>query len=54
MIREVNGERTLALERNFLHAAQLEFTHPRTAKQIDVEAPLPVELVDFLTALQSQ
>jgi 23S rRNA pseudouridine1911/1915/1917 synthase len=54
VIREVKGERTLALDRNFLHAAQLEFTHPRTAKEISVEAPLPTELVEFLAALQSQ
>jgi 23S rRNA pseudouridine1911/1915/1917 synthase len=54
VIREMNGERTLALDRNFLHAAQLEFTHPRTAKEVSIEAPLPVELVEFLAELQSQ
>jgi 23S rRNA pseudouridine1911/1915/1917 synthase len=41
------------LDRNFLHAANLSFTHPQTNKQLDIEAPLPVELVSFLRALRS-
>jgi 23S rRNA pseudouridine1911/1915/1917 synthase len=52
VIRELAGDRSLELERNFLHAAQLEFTHPRTHEEISVEAPLAPELVDFLHALQ--
>ena len=31
---------SLELERNFLHAAQLEFVHPRTGAQVEGEAPL--------------
>ena len=54
VIREVSGDRTLELDRNFLHAAQLEFTHPRTHAEISVEAPLAPELVDFLHSLQSE
>jgi 23S rRNA pseudouridine1911/1915/1917 synthase len=42
----------LRLGRNFLHAAQLEFTHPITAKPLQLEAPLPQELEGFLTRLQ--
>lgn len=38
----------LKLERNFLHAARLEFTHPMTGKPLELEAPLPEELVAFL------
>ncbi len=38
----------LKLERNFLHAARLEFTHPMTGKLLELEAPLPEELVAFL------
>jgi 23S rRNA pseudouridine1911/1915/1917 synthase len=53
VIRELDGDRTLELERNFLHAARLEFTHPRTAKKISAEAPLTSELVSFLTMLKS-
>lgn len=39
------------LRRQFLHAARLEFLHPRTAKQISLNAPLAPELRDFLAAL---
>jgi 23S rRNA pseudouridine1911/1915/1917 synthase len=38
----------LTLDRNFLHAARLEFTHPMTGKLVELEAPLPGELVAFL------
>lgn len=43
----------LQLERNFLHAAHLSFTHPQTRKGMDLEAPLPRELTDFLVALRA-
>lgn len=39
------------LQRNFLHAAHLRFTHPQTGKTVDVSAPLPVELDTFLEAI---
>jgi len=39
------------LDRNFLHAARLAFTHPRTGKQIETRAPLPQELADYLASL---
>ena len=39
------------LARNFLHAAQLGFTQPRTGAWIEVRAPLPAELRDFLKQL---
>ncbi|MGO9777495.1 MAG: RluA family pseudouridine synthase [Terracidiphilus sp.] len=42
----------LRLGRNFLHAAQLEFPHPRTGKLLQLEAPLPAELEEFLTRLE--
>jgi 23S rRNA pseudouridine1911/1915/1917 synthase len=41
----------LKLGRNFLHAARLEFTHPKTGKLLQLEAPLPTELESFLTRL---
>jgi 23S rRNA pseudouridine1911/1915/1917 synthase len=41
----------LKLGRNFLHAAELEFTHPVTGKLLQLEAPLPAELVKFLGML---
>jgi 23S rRNA pseudouridine1911/1915/1917 synthase len=49
--RKADPER-LRLGRNFLHAAQLEFTHPRTGKLLQLEAPLPVELEAFLERLE--
>jgi 23S rRNA pseudouridine1911/1915/1917 synthase len=41
------------LGRNFLHAARVAFDHPRTAKRIEIRAPLPAELRDYLVALGS-
>ena len=41
----------LQLARNFLHAARLEFTHPRTGKPLLINAPLPRELRQFLARL---
>jgi 23S rRNA pseudouridine1911/1915/1917 synthase len=34
----------LGLERQFLHAARLAFTHPFTGARVDVESPLPEDL----------
>jgi 23S rRNA pseudouridine1911/1915/1917 synthase len=42
----------LRLGRNFLHAAQLEFVHPRTGKLLELEAPLPRELMEFLALVE--
>jgi 23S rRNA pseudouridine1911/1915/1917 synthase len=39
------------LGRNFLHAAKLSFGQPRTGERIEVRAPLPEELRDFLKGL---
>jgi len=52
VIRRVDGEGQLELERNFLHAARLEFTHPRTEAEIELEAPMAGELVEFLAMLR--
>ena len=43
----------LALDRNFLHAAELEFTHPTTGKLIQLHSPLPPELEAFLVKLRT-
>jgi len=50
--RRADPER-LKLGRNFLHAARLEFTHPRTGKLLELEAALPEELKSFLERLES-
>lgn len=39
------------LGRNFLHAARLEFHHPRTSRLLAVRAPLPAELTSYLSTL---
>jgi 23S rRNA pseudouridine1911/1915/1917 synthase len=38
----------LSLARNFLHAAVLEFAHPRAGEALSFSRPLPPELLDFL------
>lgn len=39
------------LERHFLHAAKISFLNPADGKDLTVEAPLPPELVDFISSL---
>jgi 23S rRNA pseudouridine1911/1915/1917 synthase len=43
----------LCLGRNFLHAAELEFTHPITGKPLSLASPLPGALDAFLERLES-
>jgi 23S rRNA pseudouridine1911/1915/1917 synthase len=43
---------TIALERNFLHAAELELVHPRTGAPLAFATPLPKELSGFLEMLE--
>ncbi|HYG81184.1 MAG TPA: pseudouridine synthase, partial [Pyrinomonadaceae bacterium] len=43
--------RLLALNRQFLHAEQLGFRHPRTDEPLRFTAPLPDELAQFLEEL---
>jgi 23S rRNA pseudouridine1911/1915/1917 synthase len=50
--RKADPER-LRLGRNFLHAAKLEFPHPKTGKLLQLEAPLPEELDSFLRLLEA-
>jgi 23S rRNA pseudouridine1911/1915/1917 synthase len=38
---------TLTLDRNFLHSATLELTHPRTKEALKFSRPLPAELETF-------
>lgn len=44
---------SLSLERNFLHAAELEFAHPRTGRTIHLESPLPEELETLMARLEA-
>jgi 23S rRNA pseudouridine1911/1915/1917 synthase len=41
------------LHRNFLHATHLSFAHPKTQKNFEIHAPLPVELESFLKAIRA-
>jgi 23S rRNA pseudouridine1911/1915/1917 synthase len=43
----------LSLDRNFLHAAHLAFKHPQTARPMQIDSPLPLELQEFLTAIHT-
>jgi 23S rRNA pseudouridine1911/1915/1917 synthase len=45
---------TIALNRNFLHAAELEFAHPITGKPLNLKAPLPEELRSFHKKLSAK
>jgi 23S rRNA pseudouridine1911/1915/1917 synthase len=44
----------LALGRNFLHAASIEFKHPRTGAPLRLARPLPPELENFLSNLEHE
>jgi 23S rRNA pseudouridine1911/1915/1917 synthase len=49
--REPQQVTMLPLGRNFLHAARLAFSQPRTGAWIEVRAPLPQELQEFIKKL---
>ena len=40
------------LERPFLHAARLAFTHPREGRRIEFRRPLPADLQEVLDELE--
>jgi 23S rRNA pseudouridine1911/1915/1917 synthase len=42
----------LGLERQFLHARRLAFTHPITGEAVDVSSPLPPDLDAALATLR--
>jgi len=44
---------SLELGRNFLHAAELEFAHPRTGKAVHLESKLPAELEGLLKEIEA-
>ena len=45
---------TIALDRNFLHAAELEFKHPRTGDTVALKSELPAELRNFLQKIDPE
>jgi 23S rRNA pseudouridine1911/1915/1917 synthase len=44
---------SISLARNFLHAAALQFNHPRTGEMVSLSRPLPKELQEFLECLEA-
>jgi 23S rRNA pseudouridine1911/1915/1917 synthase len=44
----------LTLKRNFLHAAELEFAHPRTGETVHLTSPLPPELEELLVRVEAR
>jgi 23S rRNA pseudouridine1911/1915/1917 synthase len=46
--------RISALGRQFLHAEQLAFNHPRTNERLRFTAPLPTALAEFLAGLENR
>jgi 23S rRNA pseudouridine1911/1915/1917 synthase len=53
-VLRASEEESLELDRNFLHAAHLEFAHPQTSKALAIDAPLPEELQRFLELLRTE
>jgi 23S rRNA pseudouridine1911/1915/1917 synthase len=43
---------SLSLVRNFLHAAELEFRHPRSGELVSLKSELPGELLEFLRKVE--
>ncbi len=52
--KETAARNAIALGRNFLHAARLQLLHPETEQPLELEAPLPPDLVQALQRLRSQ
>jgi len=50
----IPNRKALRWTATFLHAAELEFAHPRTGKQLHLTAELPDELTGFLTRLRTK
>ena len=49
-----NGKNPFGIEGQMLHAAELEFKHPRTDKILNLEAPLPNYFENVLLELECQ
>ncbi|MFC6645867.1 RluA family pseudouridine synthase [Granulicella cerasi] len=41
-------------ERHFLHAAELDFAHPRTDEALELRAPLPAELIELQEQIEQK
>lgn len=45
-----DAEKQQAIHRQLLHARRLEFTHPISKKRLRIEAPVPVDMQNFMNA----
>ncbi len=53
--KQVRGKNAVTvLARNFLHAAELEFKHPRTGASVALKSKLPDELEEFLRRVEAE
>ncbi len=52
--KELKGKAgaSISLARNFLHAAELQFLHPRSGEPLSFSRPLPAELAEFFVCIQ--
>ncbi len=50
---KANDSEPMELDRNFLHASELEFLHPRTKARLELKSDLPKELVTTLERLRA-
>jgi 23S rRNA pseudouridine1911/1915/1917 synthase len=46
-------EQAISVDRNFLHAMQLQLTHPESGKCMEFKTPMPADLEGWLTRLRS-
>ena len=46
------GSKVASLERNFLHAFEIQFRHPIRNEQLAFQQPLPAELIQFLREIE--
>jgi 23S rRNA pseudouridine1911/1915/1917 synthase len=52
--RQARGKNAvIGLGRNFLHAAELEFRHPRSGVAVALKSELPEELTEFLRKVEA-
>jgi 23S rRNA pseudouridine1911/1915/1917 synthase len=50
----IGSQERPTLDRNFLHAAEIEFMHPRTGAKMSFTSPLPPDLKAFLDLLEAE
>ena len=48
-----DAARVAGIDRQALHAARLEFTHPLTAQELEFQSPLPPDIAALLKALRA-